>query len=118
MDHAVSDDFGKTWTVLKPCHLQYGIRNPQTALIDGVFILHGRDADGKDPYTKGFVLYTSEDGSNWDEGHYLAKSMPAQYYSNNLNLKDEHGNFLLIQFDESYSGARVDVYHTRLRIRR
>ncbi len=114
----VSEDNGKTWQVLKPCYLQYGIRNPQTAFIDGVFILHGRDADGKDPYTKGFVLYTSEDGANWDEGHYLAKSMPAQYYSNNLNLKDENGNFLLIQFDESYSGAKVDVYHTRLRIRK
>ncbi len=118
MDHAISEDFGKTWQVLKPCYLQYGIRNPQTALIDGVFILHGRDADGKDPNTKGFVLYTSLDGTNWDEGHYLAKSVPAQYYSNNLNLKDENGNFLLIQFDESYSGAKVDVYHTRLRIRR
>ena len=114
MDHAVSYDFGKTWTLLEPCYLAKGIRNPQTALIDGVYVLHGR-AGG----LKGFVLYTSEDGSHWDEGTMLVhKEGVSAYYSNNINLKDEKGNFLLIQYSESYDGNRVNVMHQKLRIKK
>jgi hypothetical protein len=38
------------------------------------------------------------------------------YYSNNINLKDEKGNFLLIQYSDSYDGNRVNVMHQKLRI--
>ena len=112
MDHAVSHDFGQTWTLLEPCYLAKGIRNPQTALIDGVYVLHGRSGG-----LKGFVLYTSEDGSHWDEGTMLVrKEGVSAYYSNNIKLKDEKGNFLLIQYSESYDGNRVNVMHQKLRI--
>ena len=114
LDHAISSDLGKTWEVLTPCYLAEGIRNPQIAYIDGVYILHGR-AGGK----RGFVLYTSEDATCWDEGTYLVRKRDvAAFYSNNLNLTDEKGNLLLIQYSDSYAGERVNVMHQKLRIRR
>ncbi len=114
MDHAISEDFGKTWTLLKPCHLAKGIRNPQTALIDGIYILHGRAGD-----TKGFVMYSSENASDWDEGTLIvSKENVSAYYSNNVNLHDENGNFLLIQYSDTYEGlTKVDVKHILLRIK-
>ena len=36
MDHATSTDKGKTWILQTPCYLAKGIRNPQTAEIDGI----------------------------------------------------------------------------------
>lgn len=113
LDHVVSSDFGKSWSVCKPCYLDKGIRNPQIALIDGVYILHGR-AGG----VEGFVFYISDNAADWDEGTFMIRKKDAWcYYSNNLNLRDEQGNFLLIQYSDVYDGrCRVNVYHTRLRI--
>lgn len=115
MDHAVSEDCGRTWTLLPPCHVAKGIRNPQTALIDGVYILHGRAAD-----VKGFVLYTSLTPSNWDEGVFIVEKHGAYaYYSNNLNLTDEKGNFLLIQYSDTYEDAgKVNDMHVRVRVKK
>ena len=113
IDHAISDDFGETWTILDKCQVDLGVRNPQTALIDGVFLLHGRSADAKS-----FVFYSSKDGTNWDNGTRVATTVPTgQYYSNNINLKDEHGNFLLVQYSEYYEGpAKVNVKHIKIRV--
>jgi len=114
MDHAYSDDGGKTWTVTEPCFMAKGIRNPQMTFIDGVYILHGRGEN-----TKGFVFYTSEDAVHWDEGLYLGTKEGGCYYSNNINLKDEKGNFLLVQYSDLYDNfAKVNVMHMRLRIER
>ena len=115
LDHAVSLDLGKTWTLLKPCHLAQGIRNPQTAFIDGVYILHGRAGD-----LKGFVLYSSENAADWDNGCLaVPKEGVSAYYSNNVNLHDENGNFLLIQYSDTYNDtAKVNVMHMKLRIRK
>ena len=113
MDHAISDDKGETWTLLPPCRVEKGIRNPQVGLIDGVFVCHGRTPD------KHFVLYTSEDGTNWDEGAYIVDALgPGAFYSNNLNLTDEKGNFLLIQYSQPYDFIKVNVWHINLRIAR
>jgi len=124
LDHAVSEDLGKSWKVLPPCFLKEGIRNPQTAFIDGVYIIHGRDAS-----RGGFVLYTSEDCENFDEGTFICKYpyVCGAFYSNNINLKDEKGNFLLIQYSDIYLNdcfnldhwvATVNVKHTNLRVKR
>lgn len=122
LDHAISSDCGETFRVTDPCFLPYGARNPQTALLDGVFLLHGRAVD-----RKGFVLYSSTDGAHWDEGVRLREKphLAGAFYSNNLNLKDENGEFLLIQFSDTYTDdpsayyvATVNVMHTRVRIRR
>lgn len=116
MDHIISKDQGKTWGEVTTCYLKEGIRNPQTALMDGVYILHGRNA-GWD----GFVFYTSEDGQNWDEGTYLAKvEQGTCYYSNNIVLKDQNkGNRLLVQYSECYGVEDcVDVKHVWLTVNR
>ena len=120
MDHAISTDFGVTWTVVEPCFVAKGIRNPQTALIDDVYILHGR-AGG----VEGFVIYSSEDATHWDEGYMLVRNKDAlAFYSNNLNLTDEKGNFLLIQYSDLYKNityetrCAVNVMHTKVRIKK
>jgi len=120
MDHAISNDFGKTWTVLEPCYVAKGIRNPQTALIDGVYILHGRA--GK---AEGFVIYSSLDATHWDEGCFLIRNKDAAaFYSNNLNLTDEKGNFLLVQYSDLYRNITketqyaVNVMHMKVRIKK
>jgi len=115
LDHAVSDDNGKTWTLLEPCYLDKAIRNPQVGYVDGVYVMHGRSEGAL-----GFVFYTSEDATTWDEGTFLNKwDHPiGQYYSNNITLEDEQGKFLLVQYSESYDGSgRVNIKHTRLRVK-
>lgn len=124
LDHAISRDCGKTWELLKPCYLANKIRNPQIALIDGVYLLHGRGGD-----LGGFVMYTSEDATNWDEGTILSdKTHVGAFYSENLNLKDENGNFLLIQYSDTYDKpnpnasspwcAKVNAMHIKVRIKK
>ncbi len=122
MDHAVSRDNGKTWTVLAPCYLKYGIRNPQTALIDGVCILHGRGGNGSN-----FVFYTSEDAADWSDGIIFKETEPdtaSCFYSNNLKLCDEEGDFLLVQYSDLYgvwgtdSWGQVNVMHMKLRVKK
>ena len=112
LDHAISDDLGVTWTVVEPCYLANRIRNPQTALIDGVYVCHGRGG------TTGFVFYTSTDCQHWDEGKFLQPEQAGAFYSNNLNLSDEEGNYLLIHYSTPYQGNRVNVAQTTLRIRK
>lgn len=120
-DHIISDDNGKTFYTVEPCFVKNGARNPQIALIDGIYILHGRAID-----RKGFMIYSSTDGQHWDEGVRLAEKnhLAGAFYSNNLNLKDENGEFLLVQFSETYTDdpdpyyvATVNVMHTRIRIK-
>lgn len=113
LDHIISYDLGKSWTQVKSCHFEKGIRNPQIALIDGVYIMHGRAANGK-----GFVIYTSTDASIWDEGEYLETEKRNCYYSNNIVLSDPNGgNRLLIQYSDTYDGwGRVNVMHMWLKI--
>lgn len=112
LDHAKSSDNGKTWTVEKPLYLARGLRNHQIAYIDGVYIFHGRTED-----YEGLIMYTSIDAENWDEGTMIDCDKGASaYYSNNLNLKDENGNFLLVQFSRRYEGMKVNVNHMTLRI--
>ncbi len=115
MDHVTSSDSGRTWNKPTTCYLKYGIRNPQTAQIDGVYVVHGRDA-GLD----GFVLYTSEDGQVWDEGTYLVHKKGLCYYSNNIVLKNKDGkNRLLIQYSETYGvECCVNVMHLWLEIKK
>lgn len=120
IDHAVSRDFGKTWEILAPSYLKEGIRNPQTAVLNGVFIMHGRTSS-----RKGFVVYTSENGSDWDEGVLVSQQsyIAGAYYSNNIKLEDENGEFLLVQYscpytneiDPDYVGT-VNVKHMRIEI--
>ena len=113
LDHIISRDFGKTWEKATTCYLKEGIRNPQIALLDGVYILHGRNAA-----INGFVFYTSVDGQNWDEGAYLGRTEGYCYYSNNIVLKDKNSkNRLLVQYSDIYGNvASVNVKHVWLTV--
>lgn len=107
LDHAISYDNGKSWEILAPCFVNQGARNPQIALIDGVYILHGRAMN-----RKAFVIYASEDGVHWSEACRIAEKdhLAGAFYSNNVNLEDEQGAFLLVQFSETYKEDGIDYY--------
>lgn len=112
LDHIVSDDCGKTWGHSGTSYVGKGSRNPQTAIMDGVYILHAR-ADK----CSGFVVYSSEDGAVWDEGEYIVERKALCYYSNNIVLKDkENKNRLLIQYSDCYEKDCVNIKHLWLNI--
>lgn len=114
IDHIISTDFGKTWGKHHTNYLAKGIRNPQVALIDGIFIIHGRAED-----EQGFIVYSSTDCENFDEGTFVVEFKACCYYSNNILLKDKSGgNKLLIQYSNPYNGHghAVNLMHTNLRI--
>lgn len=113
IDHIISKDLGMTWEEAETCYLKEGIRNPQIAQIDGIFVLHGRTAA-----LNGFVLYTSVDGRNWDSGYYLADVKGLCYYSNNIVLNKNGKNKLLIQYSECYKSQCVNVKHIWLEIKK
>ena len=109
MDYAISKDFGKTWCKTGVCYLDKKIRNPQVAILDGQFILHGREAGN----INSFVLYTSEDGINWDEGSRIVDYHPAvSFYSNNVIVTKDEKDRLLVQYSQTYKeSCCVNIYH-------
>lgn len=105
LEHTVSHDNGVNWEAVDTKHFAKGANNPQIAFIDGVYVLHGRSCK-----CDGYILYTSKDAINWDEGTYIADKAGLCYYSNHLVLRDEHGeNFLLLQYSEVYGDATDPV---------
>ena len=109
LDYAVSEDGGKTWSKTGSCYLAKKIRNPQVAVLDKQFILHGREAGG----INAFVLYTSADGIVWDEGHRIVDYHPAiSFYSNNVIVNKGGKNKLLVQYSQTYKASCcVNIYH-------
>jgi len=116
-DHLVSDDFGKNWTSAGVCHLAKGSRNIQTALIDGVFVLHCR---GEEVNRNKLALYTSENGYDWDEGEFVdSTEYNTCFYSNNIVLKNKEGKSrMLVQYSHSYFEKCVNIRHMWLEIER
>ena len=109
LDYAISEDSGKTWSKTGSCYLAKKIRNPQIAILDGQFILHGREAGG----INAFVLYTSKDGIVWDEGHRIVDYHPQySFYSNNVIVNKNGKNKLLVQYSQTYKeSCCVNIYH-------
>lgn len=101
LEHTVSHDNGLNWEAVDIKHFAKGGNNPQIAFIDGIYLLHGRSRN-----CDGYILYTSKDAVNWDEGTYISDKAGLCYYSNHLVLKDEKGqNFLLLQYSEIYGDS-------------
>ena len=108
LEMSVSYDKGKSWIRCPPCRAAKKIRNPQTAILDGIYLLHGR-AGGD---LAGLVLYTSTDGLHWDDGTLIAEEKPCCYYSNNLVLRGKNGKSkMLMQYSDTYAAACVNVMH-------
>ena len=103
MSYAISEDFGKTWIDTGKSFVKNRIRNPQVGLLDGQFILHGRA--GRTEAMKGsFVIYTSKDGVEWDDGLVLAKDeRPSCFYSENLTVVMPNGKQkMFVKYSETY----------------
>jgi len=117
LDYALSRDGGHTWGTVGTAYMAKQIRNPQMAAFGEGFVLHGRSGSkGDDPAVPGhFVLYTSLDGTHWDEGRYLKmRQAGAGAYSNNLLVNSPGGDEaerLLIQASHAYEGSRTSIYH-------
>lgn len=114
LNYHISYDKGLTWTKSGKSFLAKRIRNPQVARVKGGYILHGRSGCETFELPFHFVLYTSKDGINWDEGTYICMENSGRnaYYSNNLVRDNEDGSQrILIQSSVPYDGPRVNVAH-------
>ena len=114
LDYVISDDDGRTWSEIKRTYMEKKIRNPQVIKFKDCYFLHGRS--GQHGEGSGhFVLYTSEDGINWDEGTYLAmQSHGVGAYSNNLvvgakyNMENQR---LLIMSSHAYDENKTNIVY-------
>lgn len=118
MIYHVSRDMGKTWIESGKSFCAKRIRNPQIAKVKGGYLLHGRSGGVSKELPMHFVLYTSRDGIQWDEGSYICDCGGlTAYYSNNLVLDHENGSqSVLIQASVPYTNGRVNVAHWRIDI--
>jgi hypothetical protein len=114
LDYAISGDGGLTWSEVKRTFMAKKIRNPQVVKYKGFYFLHGRS--GQHGEGSGhFVLYTSEDGINWDEGTYLAmQTHGVGAYSNNLivgKTYDPGNQKLLIMSSYAYQKDKTNIIY-------
>ena len=120
MPYDISYDKGKTWTEHGMSRCAKRIRNPQVVKVKGGYLLHGRSGLMSFDIPIAFVLYTSKDGINWDEGEYLCeKTGNGAYYSNNHVFDQEDGSQrVLIQASIPWGGPwQVNVNHWWLTIK-
>ncbi len=116
MDYVVSDD-GRTWSEPRIAHFKKKIRNPQMAVLNGSYFMHGRSAflQGKKEEKGHFVLYASRDGFAWNDGIYLRmREEGIAAYSNSIvvgSLNPHKRNRLLLQASHAYEQHLTNVYH-------
>ena len=117
MDYVVSHDGGRTWSDPKIAHFKKKIRNPQMAVLNGCYFMHGRSAflQGKKEEKGHFVLYASRDDFAWDDGIYLRmREKGIAAYSNSIvvgSLNPHKRNRLLLQASHAYEQHLTNVYH-------
>jgi Neuraminidase (sialidase) len=119
--YVISKDGGLTWSEVKTTYFAKAVRNPQmSGKVGDYYFMQGRSGSyGENP--NNFVLYSSKDGINWDEGVYLMTHQSSPHsgnggdcYSGNAvigNYNPSSPKRLLIQADLSYNGAKVNIYH-------
>ena len=108
--YLLSADEGRTWSINRRAFFEKKIRNPQLVYFAGRWFMHGRSGSFGEGAGK-FVLYSSMDAINWDEGVYLrTQCVGAGGYSNNLILHDPNGSDrLLIQTSHAYYQNRTNT---------
>ncbi len=116
--YVISKDGGHTWSEVKTTYFAKAVRNPQmSGKIGDYYLMHGRSGSyGDNPGN--FVLYSSKDGINWDDGVFLMSRQitpgGGDCYSGNTIIGKYNSSSpkkLLIQGDLSYDGPRVNIYH-------
>jgi hypothetical protein len=85
LHYVISEDDGHTWSEVKTTHFAKRLRNPQMSeRLGGLYYMHGRSGHAGDA-PRHLVLYTSEDGINWDEGVFLNKGSTTDLDSYSAN---------------------------------
>jgi hypothetical protein len=118
--YVISKDDGRTWSEVKRTYFAKSIRNPQMAgKVGDYYFMQGRSGSyGENP--DNFVLYSSKDGINWDDGVYLVtrqhtpRAGRGDFYSGNAvvgKYSSSSPRRLLVQADMSYDGPKVNIYH-------
>ncbi len=116
-DYCISHNMGKDWENPSKAYFAKRIRNPQICKANGIYFMHGRSGNNTTELPFNFVLYTSKDGLNWDEGEYVRVTPPEgwgsmAYYSNNCVTGRFGGKKrILIQVSDPYFEGCVDVKH-------
>lgn len=103
LKYIVSHDYGCTWEINRRAFFARRMRNPQLAYFHGRYFMHGRSGSmGSVPGH--FILYSSTDGVNWDDGQFLRmRSAGFGAYSNNLLVHMPDGRErLMIQTSHAY----------------
>lgn len=114
-----SNDMGKTWYESGKSYCKKRIRNPQVIKTRKGYFLHGRSGCVDTSLPMQFVLYTSLDGINWDDGRfiYVDSNSNTAYYSNNLLLDLPDGTEkVLIQSSVPYSKGGTNIVHFFIKI--
>ena len=112
LKYNISHDCGQTWEINRRAFFAKRLRNPQIVYFGGEYLIHGRTGNyGKEENRKHFVLYTSKDGINWDEGQYVHMSKAGyDAYSNNVIVHMPDGTEkLLIHVSQAYEGNKTNV---------
>ena len=118
MPYYISSDMGKTWDETGVSYLKKRIRNPQIAKVKYGFLLCGRAGCMSNELPMHFVLYTSKDGINWDEGRYISENGQTAYYSNMLVCdNDDGGQTVIVQASVPYSKGRTNISHWTINIK-
>lgn len=116
--YMISDDCGATWSLQRRAHFAKRLRNPQLVYCDGMWFMQGRTGNYDIGYSTTceenghFVLYSSKDCINWDDGCILqTRGTGAGAYSNNVVVHHPDGhNRIIIQASHAYRDHRTNVY--------
>ena len=116
MDYALSNDGGRTWSDPKTANFRKKIRNGQMASLNGCYFMHGRSGHYGGKEGKGhFVLYSSRDGLNWDDGVFMKmRKAGTGAYSNSVvvgSLNPHKRSRVLIQASHAYEKSKTNVFH-------
>ncbi len=112
LKYIISNDCGMTWETTRRTFFARRLRNPQLTYFGGKYIIHGRSGShGAEEEQGHFVLYTSDDGINWDEGQYMhMRVAKAGAYSNNLVVHMPDGSErLMIQASKAYEEYKTNI---------
>lgn len=61
----------ETWTAPSSAFFAKPLRNPQICQYGGTYFVYGRSGNESKELPFNFVMYTSENGIEWDEGEYV-----------------------------------------------
>ncbi len=115
LPYVISEDKGRTWSAVQTAYFAKKLRNPQmSARVGDRYFMHGRS--GSYGAQRGnFVLYSSTNGVDWDEGTILCRgSSGTDCYSGNAIIRSsdsQKDQKLLIQSSIGYDEdtARVNA---------